>query len=62
MAEHLCQFIIKWPATQDDTTIHCDQPAPLRRTYTNLMGDIQGMWLCVTHFDQIEANMAATEW
>jgi hypothetical protein len=60
MAEHLCQYIIKWPATQDDTTVHCDQPAPIRRSYTSLTGDIRGMWLCVTHFDQIEATLAAT--
>jgi hypothetical protein len=58
MAEHFCQFITKWPETQDDTTEHCEAPAAIKHGYEGLWG-WKTTWLCADHHDLIQKSLAA---
>ncbi len=60
MAEHFCQYIVKWPMTQDDDTIRCDKPAAIKSNYQGLNG-WTFQWLCADHYDHIQKFIEAIQ-
>jgi hypothetical protein len=48
VAEHYCQYVVKWPEQQGDRMEGCGKLAGLKR---------DNVWLCAEHFDQVEKGL-----